>query len=246
MATINLAPYKPAIGTDSDANLIDNAFDVIQAWANGGIDNNNFAAGKIFDPAKIMQSGATSGQALAWSSGSSTFVPTTISAPSVPNPDKFVARQPWDASGTLAAQSLAVANKAWLTKSWLPASFVVTSLSFVVVTQSGNMDIGIYDSTFTRVWSRGSFAVPAAGTRAVLISAGSPATLTLAAGTFYIAWTADNTTALFTTLSGVAADVDGQSLYLSKTSSLPLPASIVTPTDETINTAARSPLVLIA
>ena len=45
MATINLVPYKPVAGVASDATAIDNAFDTLQALANGGIDNNNVAAG---------------------------------------------------------------------------------------------------------------------------------------------------------------------------------------------------------
>src|SRR6266498_85698 len=53
MAIINLVPYKPVAGVASDATAIDNAFDTIQTFANGGIDNNNVAAGAGIDPLKI-------------------------------------------------------------------------------------------------------------------------------------------------------------------------------------------------
>ncbi len=44
MALIDLAPYKPVVGTDSDANLIRNAFDTLQTVVNGNVDTNNVAA----------------------------------------------------------------------------------------------------------------------------------------------------------------------------------------------------------
>lgn len=45
MPSIDLSAFKPVSGTDSDAALIDNAFDVLQTAINGGLDNNNIAAG---------------------------------------------------------------------------------------------------------------------------------------------------------------------------------------------------------
>ena len=83
MGVINLAPYKPVPGTVGDANAIANAFTTLEAVLNGGIDNNNFAAGKIFDPAKLMQNGATALQVLAWDTGTATWKPTTVGSLSV-------------------------------------------------------------------------------------------------------------------------------------------------------------------
>ena len=83
MGVINLAPYKPVPGTVGDANAIANAFTTLEATLNGGIDNNNFAGGKIFDPAKLMQSGATALQVLAWDTGTATWKPTTLAGLSV-------------------------------------------------------------------------------------------------------------------------------------------------------------------
>lgn len=44
MGTIDLSSFRPVAGTDSDAALVDNAFDVIQTLFNGNLDNNNIAA----------------------------------------------------------------------------------------------------------------------------------------------------------------------------------------------------------
>lgn len=73
----------PVSGTLADATVIANNNSAIKAAINGGIDNNNFAAGKIFDPSKLMQNGATTGQALLWNG--SNWAPgaatkTTVSA----------------------------------------------------------------------------------------------------------------------------------------------------------------------
>lgn len=53
MGTINLVPYKPIAGTDSDASLIDNAFDTLQTLLNGNIDNNNVKAGAGIEISKL-------------------------------------------------------------------------------------------------------------------------------------------------------------------------------------------------
>lgn len=65
MPTADYSSYRQASGTGADGTKFSNFVDAVQTNMNG-IDNNNFAAGKIFDPAKLMQSGASSGQALIW------------------------------------------------------------------------------------------------------------------------------------------------------------------------------------
>jgi hypothetical protein len=57
MGVIDLSAYKPVPATLGDANQVANGFQAIQNLLNGNVDNNNFGAGKIFDPAKIMQNG---------------------------------------------------------------------------------------------------------------------------------------------------------------------------------------------
>lgn len=64
MATITLT--LPVSGTVITAGLHANNYTSIQSAINGGLDQNNFAAGKIFDNTKIMQGGAVTGQSLVW------------------------------------------------------------------------------------------------------------------------------------------------------------------------------------
>lgn len=83
MATLNLTPYIPTPASLGDAGQFASAYAAIMAAVNG-IDNNNFGAGKIFDPLKLMQDGATAGQALIWSaaanSGTGGWVPGSASS----------------------------------------------------------------------------------------------------------------------------------------------------------------------
>jgi hypothetical protein len=57
LATIDLSTFKPVVGTDSDANLIRNAFDAIQTGVNG-IDNNNVAGAAAIAYSKLNLSGS--------------------------------------------------------------------------------------------------------------------------------------------------------------------------------------------
>jgi hypothetical protein len=59
-----------------------NNYAAIQAAVNA-LDQSNWAVGKIFDPAKLMQNGALAGQALVWNTGTSQWQPGTISAPPI-------------------------------------------------------------------------------------------------------------------------------------------------------------------
>lgn len=77
------------------------------------------------------------------------------------------------------------ANVATFVRIWLRA-FAVTSFEINISTSTGNIDVGIYTdsagSPLTRLWSRGSFASPGTGQQSILISAGSPASLTTTSG----------------------------------------------------------------
>ena len=64
MPTISLT--LPVSGTVITAGLHSTNYTTIQNAINGGLDNNNWAAGKIFAPSKFMQEGATSGNGLFW------------------------------------------------------------------------------------------------------------------------------------------------------------------------------------
>lgn len=81
MGLIDLSTYKPVSGTNADANQVANGFQTLQNVINGGIDNNNFAAGKIFDNTKIMQGGAALGQGLVWNGTS--WVPASLAGTDV-------------------------------------------------------------------------------------------------------------------------------------------------------------------
>ena len=69
-------------------------------------------------------------------------------------------------------------------------SVTVTTIRIHIQTQSGNLDVGIYDSSLTRLVSLGSTAVGAAGAQVCDI-----ADTALAAGRYYFAMAVDNTTA---------------------------------------------------
>lgn len=75
MPAIDLTPYYQPPASTSDGTKYDNALALIQSTLNG-IDNNNFAAGKIFDLAKLMQGGGTLGQGLVWNG--TDWAPTAV------------------------------------------------------------------------------------------------------------------------------------------------------------------------
>lgn len=120
--------------------------------------------------------------------------------------------------------STGTANTAYYMPIVAAASLAVTSIKFFVGTQSGNYDIGVYDSTFAKVWARGSTAVPATGPATVLISAGTPTSLTVTTGVYYLAFAADNGTAAVHITNGAAISTGG--IGYSKASSFPLPSSL--------------------
>lgn len=76
---------------------------------------------------------------------------------------------------------------------------VVTNLSVIVAVQSGNMDVGIYSETGTRIVSAGSTAVGAAGLQVFNI-----ADTTLVPGVYFLAMCVDNTTASVSTTNASA------------------------------------------
>lgn len=68
----------------------------------------------------------------------------------------------------------------------------VYQMAFIVATQSGNIDVGIYDENAVRLVSSGSTAVGAAGIQLVNI-----ADTALTPGVYFLAMNCDNTTAVF-------------------------------------------------
>src|SRR4051812_48824959 len=80
MPAADFSPYLQPSGTGADGTKFDNALNYLQGLLNG-LDNNNFAAGKIFDLLKLMQNAAVDGDSLVYSSaangGSGGWVPST-------------------------------------------------------------------------------------------------------------------------------------------------------------------------
>lgn len=90
MGVIDLAPYKPVPSTMGDANQVAGGFTVIQALLNGNVDNNNFGAGLIFDPAKIMQAAAIDGDPLVWDNTLGKWKPASLMAAGRPRAPRVV------------------------------------------------------------------------------------------------------------------------------------------------------------
>lgn len=90
----------------------------------------------------------------------------------------------------------AITNSAANTAIYFPftltRSFLAQTMGVQVTTQSGNMDVGIYDEKGTRLVSMGSTAVAAAGLQVFNI-----ADTWLTPGTYFMAINVDNTTAAF-------------------------------------------------
>ena len=131
----------------------------------------------------------------------------------------------------VAAYAVGAVNKAHLSMMTVLRNITVTSVGYYLGGGAGvgNVDIGIYNSSYSRLWSRGSTATPGStGGKTVSISAGSPTTLTLAPGVYWFAIASDSTSPQFV---GINTSIPG--LSVSKTSSFALPSSISSPASNT-------------
>jgi hypothetical protein len=90
------------------------------------------------------------------------------------------------------ASTWPAANRAIYMPVYVQSPVTVTNMALIVSVQSGNLDVGIYSETGTRLVSSGSTAVGAAGLQVVDIT-----NTTLATGVYYFAVCVDNTTASF-------------------------------------------------
>jgi hypothetical protein len=93
-----------------------------------------------------------------------------------------------------------LANLAMYVPVVLPFQATVYKMSFIVVTASGNYDIGIYDESGHRLVSKGSTVVPAAGIAVV-----DTADVTLGMGCYFLAMCIDNTTASIRQSGGLSS-----------------------------------------
>lgn len=116
-----------------------------------------------------------------------------------------------------------LANRAYYLPFHLDQPIIVTKLWWINgTTASGNVDIGIYDSAFTRIVSAGS--TPQVGT-SVIQSVDITDTL-IGPGDFYIAISMDNITGTIFALSSSGGIPRGQAMgTLIQASAFPLPAN---------------------
>jgi hypothetical protein len=140
------------------------------------------------------------------------------------------------------SQSVLAANSGFFVPIRPRQNISVSSLAWVVALSSGNYDIGVYDSTGARLWSRGSTAVTTAATQVAETVTG----VSMAAGsTYYIAWSSDTTSSAVKGLGGagtaeLARSMDGTLAVVSVASVFPLPSTV------TIGTSTVNRLPFIA
>lgn len=92
------------------------------------------------------------------------------------------------------AATVGTANRAFLIAVTVPASCTVTGMALSIGVQSGNIDVGLYNSSGTRVASSGSVACPAVSAKAQVSFTSSVA---IGPGVYYLALACDNITATF-------------------------------------------------
>jgi hypothetical protein len=111
----------------------------------------------------------------------------------------------------------------------LPVPSVVTTLFYDINTQSGNMDIGLYDQLKNKIVDTGAIATPTGGVHSNTVVQG---TTYLPAGFYYTAFTFDNSTAKIVTTQNGSAIASAATQYCgvaanSSTAAL-LPATLGT------------------
>jgi len=167
-----------------------------------------------------------------------------------PAPDAFLSTMGVSPAWAFIVQSTIGSNQAVLANNsgfFVPIrprqNISVSSLAWVVGLQSGNYDIGIYDSTGARLWSRGSTAVTTAGTQV----AETVTDVSMVAGTtYYIAWSSDTTSSAVKGLGGagtaeLARSMDGTLAVVSVASVFPLPSTVTIGT----STVNRFPFIAL-
>ena len=117
-------------------------------------------------------------------------------------------------------RSVGAANRAVYAPCSLQAAATITGVRLLVGTQSGNICVGLYDSSGSRVATSGSVACPASGLASVSFTGNYSAS----AGRFYLALAADNTTATFGWCES-AAGASGPATSRHEASAFPLPAT---------------------
>jgi hypothetical protein len=131
-----------------------------------------------------------------------------------------------------------VANYCTMTRITIERRTTIQSVGFVVGASAGNIDIGIYkydavNTEYDRLWSRGSVSCPIVGSAGFQISTGTPTSLVLDPGVYWLALVGNNGAFEF---GGIGQSITGFSLD-SDITVFALPATI----DETdLSNANRS------
>ena len=94
----------------------------------------------------------------------------------------------------------------------------ITKISLYIQTSSGNIDVGLYNSSGTKLVSSGSTSSPGTGVRTITV-----ASTDISAGQHYLAIAADNTTFKWGQTTG--ADTMATRMMQRETSDFPLPSS---------------------
>jgi hypothetical protein len=153
----------PTAGTVITAGLHSANYSSLQTLLNGGLDTSNWASGKIFDPAKIMQSGASTGQVMEWDGAN--WTPTTISSTS-PNYATTLPGSPTDGQEAFLVDSTTLATYQWRFR-WNAGSSNTDKWEFIggsPVTVEVATSEATGSATYTALTTAGpSFALPRAG-----------------------------------------------------------------------------------
>lgn len=104
-------------------------------------------------------------------------------------------------ASTFGAGAWPTANRALYYPFWVEEACLAQKMGVWVTTQSGNLDVGIYDEKGTRLVSMGSTAVGAAGLQVLDI-----ADTWLAPGTYFAAMCVDTTAAFFERTGSVSTN----------------------------------------
>ena len=110
----------------------------------------------------------------------------------------------------------------------------VTKIGLYIQTSSGNIDVGLYDSTGSKLQSTGSMGSPGTGVQIIAISSTN-----ITAGQHYLAIAADNTT--FKWGQSTGADTMATHMMQRETSDFPLPVSFTVGVWPTSHAAALGP-----
>lgn len=120
-------------------------------------------------------------------------------------------------AGTTAGQSINSSNRAYFVAIYVAQPTIAYAMRLHIGGQSGNIDVGIYDQNLNRITSSSNTACPAPG--AAVVNFLTPAVL--AAGSYYLALAADNSTATF----GGSSAMNPQEAQFFHATNYPLPAT---------------------